>query len=193
MPAPPFAGLLWLGHLIAGQCSRGSRPETLRLYNRTVTERAKKQETGDIILFDGMCHLCLGSVRFLFRHDKKARYRFAWLQSPAAGRLLSDIALPATDSVVLVQRGQFFFRSTAILKALTGLGGLWKLAAVLLVIPATLRDAVYDFVGARRYRWFGKSAQCDLPLPSASDRFLVDGLQLETPSPRNSDANTLRN
>jgi predicted DCC family thiol-disulfide oxidoreductase YuxK len=133
----------------------------------------------DIILFDGTCHLCLGSIRFLLRCDTQAHYQLAWLQSTAARRLLSGVELPATDSVVLLQDGLIFFRSTAILKALIGLGGIWKLAGILLVVPVGVRDALYDFVGARRYRWFGRSARCELPAPSVVDRFLVDGMQID--------------
>lgn len=148
------------------------------------------QDTGGTILFDGTCHLCLGSVRFLFRHDNGAGYRFAWLQSPAARRLLSDVVVPAADSVVLVQRGRVYFRSTAILRAVSGLGGGWKLASALLLIPRPLRDAVYDFIGARRYRWFGQSTHCSLPVAVATDRFLVDGMQTEMANSRSNDADT---
>ena len=149
----------------------------LSLYNSLMNRGMPPGEETDIVLFDGTCHLCLGSIRFLLRCDTAARYRLAWLQSPAAERLLSGVRMPAADSVVLLQDGQFFFRSTAILKALIGLGGIWKLARVLLVVPVGLRDALYDFVGTRRYRWFGQSARCELPAPSAGDRFLVDGMR----------------
>jgi predicted DCC family thiol-disulfide oxidoreductase YuxK len=133
----------------------------------------------NIILFDGVCHLCLGSIRFLLRCDTEAHYRLAWLQSSAARRLLSGVELPAADSVVLLQDGLVYFRSTAILRALAGLGGIWQLARILLLVPVGMRDVLYDFIGARRYRWFGRSARCELPAASVADRFLTDGMQLE--------------
>jgi len=136
-------------------------------------------DEGDIILFDGVCHLCLGSIRLLLRCDANARYRLAWLQSRAARRILSGSKIPPTDSVVLLQDGQLYFRSKAILKALTGLGGLWKLAGIFLLVPDNLRDAIYDFVGERRYRWFGRSEICQLPSQSSAGRFLVDGRHIE--------------
>ena len=157
----------------------GTGHDLLSSYNSPMSEGMKPVDENDIILFDGMCHLCLGSIRFLLRCDTGARYRLAWLQSPAAERLLTGVGLPAADSVVLIQDGRIYFRSTAILKALVGLGGIWKLAGIVLVIPAGVRDTLYDFVGARRYRWFGRSTRCEPPLPSVADRFLVDGMEAE--------------
>ena len=162
----------------------------LPLYNSPVADTTDLRDARGIILFDGTCHLCLGSVRFLLRHDSRAGYRFAWLQSPAARRLLSDVVVPAADSVVFVQRGRVYFRSTAILRALSGLGGGWKLVGVLLLIPRFLRDAVYDYIGARRYRWFGQSTHCSMPVAAATDRFLVDGMQTEMTSSRSNGADT---
>ena len=149
----------------------------LSIYNPPMKSGLTVGDEKDIVLFDGTCHLCLGSIRFLLRYDTGERYRLAWLQSPAAERLLSGYEMPSADSVVLLQNGQFFFRSTAILKALIGLGGIWKLAGVLFVVPVRVRDTLYDFVGTRRYRWFGQAAQCELPAPSTGDRFLADGMR----------------
>ena len=144
----------------------------------------------DIVLFDGVCHLCIGSVRFLLRYDKDARYRFAWLQSPAARRLLSGVDMAATDSVVLLMDGQVFFRSTAIIKMMSGLGGPWRLAGILLLVPVAVRDGLYNYIGSRRYRWFGRSPTCVMPSGSSEDRFLLDGMQEEASNPRSSDAGT---
>ncbi|MBT8238237.1 MAG: DUF393 domain-containing protein, partial [Croceitalea sp.] len=34
-------------------------------------EKGKK-----IVLFDGVCNLCNGAIRFIIKHDKKDQYRF---------------------------------------------------------------------------------------------------------------------
>ena len=135
-----------------------------------------------IVLYDGRCHLCRSSVRFLVRADKGRIYRLAWLQSPAARSLLRGVELPETDSVILVHRGRTYFRSTAILRALADLGGAWKAVAILLIVPRRLRDAIYDFVGARRYRWFGQYGTCELPDSDWLDRFVPDGAVMADPS-----------
>jgi len=47
-----------------------------------------------------------------------------------------------------------------------------------MIIPAPIRDAVYDYVATRRYHWFGKSTECILPTEDVLDRF-VDKLEIQ--------------
>jgi len=65
------------------------------------------------------------------------------------------------------------FRSTAILMTLRRLGGFYGfLGAVGLMVPMPIRDSVYRFVAARRYRMFGKRDSCRLPTPDERELFL---------------------
>ena len=41
-----------------------------------------------IVLFDGVCNLCNGFVRFVIARDPATRFQFAPLQSETAGRLI---------------------------------------------------------------------------------------------------------
>lgn len=123
-----------------------------------------------VILFDGVCNLCTGSVRFVLERDARKQFRFASLQSPAAERLLgrrNDL-----DTVVLIENGEIYRKSTAALRIARRLDGLWPALWVLRVIPRFLRDAVYDWIGRRRYRMFGKRDVCWTPQPELADRFL---------------------
>jgi predicted DCC family thiol-disulfide oxidoreductase YuxK len=88
--------------------------------------------------------------------------RFAPLQSPAARRLLGRYGyhVPDLDSVVLVADGRAYRSSRAILEVLRRLDPPWSMLYCLVVIPRPLADAVYDFIGARRYRWFGTTTFC---------------------------------
>ena len=43
-----------------------------------------------VILFDGVCHLCAGSVRFVIKRDPQQRFRFSRLQSAVARQLLVE-------------------------------------------------------------------------------------------------------
>ncbi len=129
---------------------------------------------GPIILFDGVCNLCTASVRFVIQRDSKGRFRFASLQSPVAERLLGE-NLQQHDrlgSVVLVLGDKIYRKSTAALQTARRLDGLWPLLTVLLIIPRPLRDAVYDFIGSRRYRMFGKREVCWRPDGDLGARFL---------------------
>jgi predicted DCC family thiol-disulfide oxidoreductase YuxK len=123
-----------------------------------------------VILFDGVCNLCTGSVRFVIERDSRKRFRFASLQSPVAERLLGR--REDLESVVLVQHGKTYRKSGAALRIARRLDGLWPALSVLLLIPRPLRDAVYDWIGRRRYRLFGKREACWVPRPELADRFL---------------------
>lgn len=125
---------------------------------------------GPVILFDGVCNLCTASVRFVIARDRRRRFRFASLQSPVAQKLLG--APSPLDSVVLVMDGATYRKSTAALLIARRLDGLWPLLAVFLVIPRFVRDAVYDWVGNRRYRLFGRTDACWTPGPELAGRFL---------------------
>jgi predicted DCC family thiol-disulfide oxidoreductase YuxK len=41
-----------------------------------------------------------------------------------------------------------------------------------MIVPRPLRDAIYDLVARRRYRWFGRRETCMVPGPGIRDRFL---------------------
>lgn len=123
-----------------------------------------------VILFDGVCNLCTGSVQFVIARDSRQRFRFASLQSPAAERLLGR--RDDLESVVLVQGGRTYRKSGAALRIARRLDGLWPLLSLLLLVPRPLRDAVYDAIGRRRYRLFGKRAACWAPSAKLAERFL---------------------
>jgi len=127
-----------------------------------------------ILLFDGVCNLCSGSVQWVLKHDSKGIFRFAPLQSVLAQNLLSTHAYSDTElgTVVLVADGKLFTRSDAVLELLRRIGGFWSLAYGFKIVPRFLRDAAYKAVAGNRYRWFGKSEACWLPRPEWSARFL---------------------
>lgn len=130
-----------------------------------------------VILFDGVCNLCMGSVQFVIERDPDAVFRFAPLQSSVAEELLegTGVDAEALDSVVVVEDGEAYVKSDAVLRAATHLGGIYRLLGPSRFVPRRLRDLVYDFVAARRYDWFGKQDQCMMPTPELRSRFLAGG------------------
>ena len=126
-----------------------------------------------IVLFDGVCNLCHGSVRFILKRDPREHFRFASLQSDPGRDLLREYDLPEDlSTIVLIENGRAFHRSSAALRIARRLRGAWPLLAVFLVIPPPLRDLVYRFIANNRYRWFGKKDVCSLPEPGQAARFL---------------------
>lgn len=127
-----------------------------------------------VILFDGVCNLCNASVDFILKRDKSNRFLVGALQEEAGKKLLSRFKVNPEylDSLVLVEGGKVFFRSTAALKIAKNLSGFWPLFYVFILLPPFIRDAVYDWIGKNRYRWFGKKSTCRLPSPEEKSKFL---------------------
>jgi predicted DCC family thiol-disulfide oxidoreductase YuxK len=132
---------------------------------------------GPVLLFDGVCNLCTGVVTFLIPRDPAGRLSFAPLQSAAAQQLLArhDRDERDLDTVVLVEGGQLYTKSAAVLRIAELLGWPYRLATVGRLLPVGLRDRLYDVVAANRYDWFGRKDRCLVPDAAVSDRFL-DGL-----------------
>ena len=126
------------------------------------------------ILFDGVCNLCNGFVRFVIARDPAARFRFAALTSAAAADVLrgAGVTAPVPDSMILIEDGRAYLRSDAPLRIARGLRFPWPLLYGLIVVPRFIRDRVYDVVAARRYRWFGRRDVCMIPTPDLKQRFL---------------------
>jgi predicted DCC family thiol-disulfide oxidoreductase YuxK len=134
-------------------------------------------EDHPVLLFDGVCNLCNGSIQFIIERDPEAQFRFAPLQSTAAQELLGecDYEGATLDSVVLVEDGECYDKSDAVIRAARHLGLPYSLLRPFGVVPSRLRNVFYDFVAERRYRWFGKREQCMMPTPDLERRFLAGG------------------
>jgi len=128
-----------------------------------------------VILFDGICNLCCGWVKFLLNKDKSSKFLFASLQSQSGIRLLrsSGIIDQKMESVVYLRGNEAFRESTAMLEILKDLGGIWKLFVILKLIPLPVRNEIYQFIAKRRYRLFGKRATCLLPTTENKKRFIT--------------------
>ena len=141
--------------------------------NRAI-DIASEGSVRGVILFDGVCNLCSDYVEFVIKRDPDKYFVFAALQSET-GLLLGDrYDISGLDSVILIDQGSVYRRSSAALRICAKLHWLWPLLRLLLVIPVPVRDWVYDYIGNHRYQWFGIKQACWVPDPSlnVSDRFL---------------------
>lgn len=134
-----------------------------------------KARQESIILFDGVCNLCSHSTNFIIQHDPQHRFKFAPLQSVAGQALLRQYHLPAEKltSVILIEHGRVYDRSTAVLRMARRLNKLWPLAYCLMVVPPFLRDTIYNWVARHRYQWFGQRDTCMIPTSDVKARFLT--------------------
>ena len=127
-----------------------------------------------LIVFDGICHLCTGFVRFVIRRDRDALFQFLPAQSPRGEALYARLGLKSGDwdSNLLVLKGRVYTELDAFIEIARRFGGLWRLMPILYVIPRPMRDWLYNRIARNRYRWFGKRAACYLPAPEWAARFL---------------------
>lgn len=133
--------------------------------------------TDPVLLYDGLCGFCDGTVQFVLRRDPGGALRFAPLQgSTAAGILERHPGLRGVDSLVLVRNEggneTAAVRSEAVLGIASYLGGAWKLTAVFRIVPRPLRDWAYALFARFRYRLFGRYDSCPVPTPDVRSRFL---------------------
>jgi predicted DCC family thiol-disulfide oxidoreductase YuxK len=128
----------------------------------------------NIILFDGMCNLCSGSVQFIITRDPANRFRFASLQSVFGQEQLGRFGLDKTalHSIILIQDEHFLQRSDAALEIARHLSAGWPLFYGFKILPRFLRDGIYTWIANNRYRFFGKKDSCWIPTPELKERFL---------------------
>ena len=128
-----------------------------------------------IVLFDGVCNFCNGSVNFMIEHDRAGYFKFAPLQSAIGEDLVAKhgIDTAETDSVILIEDNNAYTHSTAALKIARHLDGIWSWAHAFIVIPRVLRDPFYKAFAKHRYRLFGKRDACMMPTPEIKARFLT--------------------
>jgi len=128
-----------------------------------------------IILFDGLCNLCNGSVIFILQREKEPGFQFASIQSEAGQKLLAWSGLPSdySEAVVLIDHGKIYLGSTAALKIGQQLRFPWSLLSYVgFLVPRFARDSVYNQIALHRYRWFGKRDVCMIPTENLRTRFL---------------------
>jgi predicted DCC family thiol-disulfide oxidoreductase YuxK len=127
-----------------------------------------------LLLFDGVCNLCNSSVQFIIRHDPEQKFLFASLQSDKGQEILKELGLNSKefDSLILIENGKAFMRSTGALRIARHFSGYWKFLYAFIIIPSFIRDFLYNFVAHNRYRFFGKKDHCMIPTPELKARFL---------------------
>ena len=118
-----------------------------------------------ILYYDGLCVLCNKSMRFIINRDRKNQFKIGFLDE-----LKNQ---DKQDSVVLVHKGIKYNYSNAVIKSLMLIGGIYKLAALLLIFPKSLRDFVYKIIAKNRYKWFGRHNTCPT-LPQEWKERLID-------------------
>lgn len=131
-------------------------------------------ENKKIILFDGVCNLCNGAINFIIERDTKNVFQFAALQSEAGEALTTKFGIDTqkVDSIILIDNGTYYAKSTAALRVSKYLSGAYPLLYGFMIIPKFVRDWVYDYIAKNRYKLFGKKESCMIPTKELKAKFL---------------------
>jgi predicted DCC family thiol-disulfide oxidoreductase YuxK len=126
-----------------------------------------------IILFDGTCAFCERSVKFIAARDD-GYFRFGASQNPAGQALLAQhgTSREAAKSLILIEDGQIYLRSDAVLRVAGRLSAPWRFARVLLLVPNPIRDVAYRVVARFRHYIAGRSNACEIPPPEIRARLI---------------------
>lgn len=128
-----------------------------------------------LLVFDGMCVLCSNGAQLVLRLDRRGRFRFAPAQSDLGRAVYRHYGMDESgdETVLLIQDGRLHVKSEVAIRVGQGLGGIWRAAALLRVLPLGWRDAFYDWLARRRFRLFGRREACFVPQPGWAERFLA--------------------
>ena len=127
-----------------------------------------------IVIFDGICNFCNGSVNFIIKRDPKGVFSFAPMQSEIAQELMQKhkIEKEELDTFLLFKNGSVYDRSDAALEITRNLTGFWHLFQIFKILPKAIRDGLYNLFARKRYALFGKRDSCMIPTPEIRKRFI---------------------
>ena len=120
-----------------------------------------------------MCGGCNKFVDFVIWADVRAEILF----SPVQGKTAAEFSLyqsqpPREWKIAYADEKGIYEGADAVLLVLRRLGGLWRLPALFIYIPRSVKDYFYGIMSRNRYRIFGKRETCRLPSPEERERFL---------------------
>lgn len=117
-----------------------------------------------IILFDGYCNLCSGTINFIQKKDRKKLFQYVTLHSKKGKEIIEKYRISSSlDSVIFIYRDRAFAKSDAITEIAGLISYPWRIIAAGKFIPKRWRNFLYDFIAGNRYKWFGKKEVCDFP------------------------------
>lgn len=118
-----------------------------------------------IVIYDGYCNLCSGTVRFIHKRDPGGVFYFVPAQSEEGERLMRLYGFDPGQliSVIVIEDSMAYSQSEAFFKIIRQFPWYWRALLLFRTIPEKLRDKLYDFIARNRYKIFGTSETCSLP------------------------------
>ena len=112
-------------------------------------------------------------VNFAIRNDKKAKLKFAPLQSETGQRLIREYKSPLTaDTVIFINKGEAYTYANAAIRICRYLDWPARLLYAFIIVPSFISQPLYKWFAKHRYKWFGEKDTCMVPSPEIKERFL---------------------
>lgn len=129
----------------------------------------------DVVVFDGVCVLCSGFLKFMLKHDKRQQFQFVIAQSDLGEELYAHLGFKSADydTNVIIVGGRIYTKLDAFAAAMGALGGIWSIAGIVRILPRPISDWLYNRIARNRYAIFGKTDACLVPTSDIQDRFLA--------------------
>lgn len=125
-----------------------------------------------VVYFDGLCNVCNHFIDFLIRHDLRRRLKFAPLQGATARARLPAPLVSELSTIVYEIDGKIQTESSAAIRVIASLGGVYSLMSIFLLVPRFVRDGVYRWVAKHRYLFAGRRDSCRMPTVEERAQFL---------------------
>lgn len=136
-----------------------------------------EERPGDapVCVYDGVCILCDGSVRYALEHERTPAMRFVAIQSAEGRRLARENGVDPDDpdSFLFIEKGRALQKFDALFALSTQLRGPVRMLMLARFLPRFARDFLYDRIARNRYDWFGQKAACELPDATLRHRFVL--------------------
>jgi len=127
----------------------------------------------DIILFDGVCNFCNGTINFIIKRDGHNNFSFASLQGTTAESLQEKFGFNRNrlESIIVLHGDKSYNKSSAVLYICKIIYPKFSwFFSLMFYIPLFIRDGAYNYFAKRRY-WFGTN-YCMIPSIETRDKFL---------------------
>ena len=131
-----------------------------------------------VLLYDGTCGFCAEGVQLVLRHDRRGVVQFAAVQGAFGMALVArHPGLQSADSMIWVEPStggseRVFVRSAAGLRVARYLGGVWRVLLLGYLLPAAVRDTLYDFIARHRHQIMDRRDRCLVVPDEVRSRFL---------------------
>jgi predicted DCC family thiol-disulfide oxidoreductase YuxK len=127
-----------------------------------------------LIVFDGVCVLCMGSAQFVLKRDAAFAFRLTTAQSPLGQALFRHYGLDTKtfETNLVVIDGRAYAKLDSVIEVCRRLGGTARLLTALRLLPRPLADWTYDRIARNRYTLFGRTDRCMIPPPEWKERFI---------------------